>query len=1194
MKGTFAVLLLVLVIFPAVLTAQEFTGHVEDSTGATVAKAQITVHNLQTGVNIKTVTTRSGDYTVPYLKPGTYAVSAEAPGFKIENRTNIDLQVGQTAVINFTMEVGSVTQTVTVAAPVALLDAGKADRGEVVENTRVTQLPLNGGDPGMLAILSPGVFWTGSLQYQRPFDDTLNHLQVNGGGGGNSNEFMLDGVNNEAGSTGVAYVPPIDAVQDFRIVTNPYDAQYGDIGGGVVDMTLKSGTNNLHGNLYEYARRTWLDANYWQNNWLAAQSPANASEYARPQMKWDQYGAELDGPVMLPKIYDGRDKSFFLLQYEKFWEIQPKPKVTSVPDPNWINGDFSNDVYWDGNYGYQPVIIYDPLTLHRTSSGAYVRDPFPGNKIPQSRISPVAQKLMSYYPKPNLIPAPGTNPFANNYAMPTPQDERYRNVLGKWDWNITPLDHFSLRYGYWERVETVNETGIPGIATEGHMPYGERAHSFTTEWTHTFTPNLLFDFRAAATIRANYAFYGPDNFDETSLGWPTSEVSQFPNNDHVFPHFEPSGYAYLGSNGASENVSNTLSLFPSVTWNKGKHTLHGGVDIRFMQYATPLVTGGPELGVGKMWTQASYIASIYNNASGNPFASILLGTAQSGSVSINSSLEFESWHYFAGYLQDDWKFTPKLTLNLGVRYDVDRPTVERHNEGNYIFDTSVVNPVDSQINHAYMPSGEQATGGITFLGIDGNPRTPWAVNWTDIQPRVGFAYSARRGLVIRGGIGEIYQPPITGIDKTGYTHSTGYISSLDGDKTPNPTANIIDPFPTVVQPIGTSLGMLTNLGTSISFINPHYRVPSYWTYSFGIEQRFGAHDILNISYVGSRTHNGTYSQNINDETENYYVQCNIEMGGDPDYCLNDYPKNPFYHVAAFNGTTYYKAPTIQGGNLTRPFPEFTTITEDDLNGAHTWYNSLQVTGLHKWNNALTLHGTWTWSKSMDAGGWTDQIYQIQSRHIDGNDRTHRVTLSGVYMLPVGRGRTFLGSANRLVNSAIGGWELTSIFVYETGHPWPVPGSPNERYVHNAWVPRHVEQSTGYIRGVAACVSEWEPPDNQHSSWYLAPFPYNYDSTCNQTDFIAQPSYGVLTNTVYTGIRVPSDYQFDTNLAKNFGITKRLNLQFRLEAFNVLNHPLWQENYEGMAENPDFGTIERGPWGQSNVPREMQLAFKLNW
>ena len=318
-------------------------------------------------------------------------------------------------------------------------------------------------------------------------------------------------------------------------------------------------------------------------------------------------------------------------------------------------------------------------------------------------------------------------------------------------------------------------------------------------------------------------------------------------------------------------------------------------------------------------------------------------------------------------------------------------------------------------------------------------------------------------------------------------------------------------------------------------------------------------------------------------------------GGNPSKCDNartGYVANPFQGVNGFQGSGYYSASTIQSVNMSRPFPEFGEVIEYQLNDGHSWYNSLQVTGIHKWSDSLTLHGTWTWSKLMDSGGWSDQTYRISSRTLDGQDKTHRVTISGVYLLPVGRGCAILPKANRIVDGVIGGWELGALYVYETGTPWSVP----QNYLHNAKVPKKIE-STGYIRGVAACAKQWQwskDPNDDNWGWNLNTLSFNYNGTCNQADFEAVPEYGEYTNNVYSGIRIPHDEQFDANLSKNFEIFEGIKLQLRLEAFNAFNHPLWQLDYQKSFQDTNFGTIERGVSGQSNLPREVQIAVKVKW
>ena len=1213
-------LLLTVLLSAGLLSAQQFTGHVTDQTGAVIPKATITAHNIDTNLNTKAMSTRSGDYTIPYLKAGNYTLSVEEKGFETAVHTGINLQVDQTATLNFVLNIGRSSETVTVNGD-PLIDFGKADAGEVVENTRVTELPLNGRDPGMLSILSAGVQWNqGATQFQRPFDDTQANTEINGGGNTNV-ELMLDGVSNEAASTNntgnakIAYVPPVDSVQEFKIVTNAYDAQFGRNSGGVEDVILKSGTNTLHGDVYEYARRQWLDANTWQNDYkIATALPgANVSQFSTQKHKLDQYGFELDGPIVLPKLYNGRDKSFFTMQYENWNEIEPNTITDSVPDPSWITGNFSNLTYYNGaTKSYAPVTIYDPLTVTQNAMGQYVRVPFgptdalnptsATNIIPVSRINPVAQTILSYYPKPNTATAPGSNPFANNYTIAAADTDRYRNALAKWDQNLSSKDRLSFHYGYWERVEILSKSGYNNGADYGNLPYGERSHTFTLEETHTVNPNLLVDFRANVSVRADYSFGGA-SFDPTSLGFsPADLAAQGAAAASEFPQITnpQDGYSQLGTNGRSQTVSNSLLLFPSVTWIKNKHTIHGGLDARFQQSGNNIVGGGNSLTIDRTWTQASVVAggitaggNTFDAASGNPIASLLLGNPTTGNDGINPRTYWSS-HYWAPFVQDDWKVTKNLTLNLGVRWDFDPAQTERNNFGNYAFNTTAVNPISSQVS---VPGYGQLLGGVTYLGVGGNPRSPFALRKGNVQPRVGFAYALNDRTVLRAGFGESFRSPQVAASNYGFSATTQYQAS-DPTHAPDTYPNLANPishlYSSVVQPSGTSLGMLEQLGQGVTFDNPNYKIPSFWTFSTGIEQQFRRNDTISIAYVGSRLYNGDTSDNINHESAAAFTPCNPALGGRYENCTNNNVANPFRGVNGFQGSgQYYSGTTLNGLNFTRPFPQFGDITENHLNDGHTWYNSLQVTAAHKWNRSLTMHGTWTWSKAMDSGGYQDTTFRVLSRHIDGNDRTHRITISGVYLLPVGRGRSFLGNANRIVDGTIGGWEVGSLYVYQTGTPYGVPGQDNQ--IASPYVQPHIQKDNGFIRLVAPCVEEYQ--ENSAGQYSLQQLTYfDNDTPCSQPNLMRVPNanFGPNTNTIYSGVRIPRSQQFDTNLSKNFALYERLNLQIRLEAFNVLNHPLWSEGPDTNFNDPNFGEIQRGNSGQSNLPRQMQLSAKINW
>ncbi len=1212
-----------------------FTGHIKDQSGAAIVKAQITVRNEDTGVEQTTATTDAGDYTVPYLNPGRYSVSAAATGFKTESKIDIDLQTSQVAVIDFTLQVGSVTQSITVNNNQALLDRGKADRGEVVENTRVTELPLNGRNPVMLDRLNSSVIWNGNLIWQRPFDGQVwTNLDINGSGNYNT-EIMLDGQPDQTprpqngGHTNGGYVAPDDAVQDFKIVTNPYDAQYGQTRGGAIDMNLKSGTNQIHGDVYEYLRRTWLDADWWVNDADKILYPQNVASglYHTPQHKLDQYGAELDGPLVLPKVFNGRNRLFFVAQVENWNEVEPAFTQTSVPCTastcgDWAGGDFSNLTY-----NGAPVTIYNPYSTYNcTESGKpqICRTPFPNNQIPSGMINQTALAYLKYYPAPNQAGTSGT-PWQLNYYAQEPTVDKYRNALIKLDWSPTDKDKYSLRYGYWERYETDDSNGIAsGYGFYGEAPLGDRTHTFATQWVHTFRSNLLLNFMADVDVKAEIAGVAPTGFNPTSIGWPSSLVSQL-GAFSMLPGITPQNtsginFTGLGDTGAGNGLTTTdaLNLFPSVTWIKGKHTIHAGLDWRFGQYAIVLnASTEANFTFNDTWTQNCWSCAAGNdyggsdnNLEGNPIASMLLGLANSGTDGFGATA-FYSNKYYAPYVQDDWKVTPKLTLNLGLRYDLQPYYVERHNRADYAFNTTTPNPVDATLPFTTLATGAPVhdLGGVTFLGVNGNPRRVYSTNLTEIQPRIGFAYSVRNDLVVRGGFGEVFQQTDAFPALAGFSSTTSYVNSPNGGLTPTNWnastgccfgGNFNDPFPSITQPTGSSLGLLTSLGTGPSYLNPNFQIPNVWQFSFGIEEQFTRNDILELSYVGNRAPNNETSQNIDHWAASALAQCNVQMGGRHEVCDNTYSQdptaiygyvpNPYYHIAAFAGSTPYSQTTRQALNWTQALGgAFGGVTEYQWNGARSWYNSLQLTVQHRWNHGLTAHGTWTWSKLMDAGGWADNNYLIPLRTLDSLDRTQNATISMVWDLPVGRGRTFFSGMNRVTDAVLGGWELASMPIFQSGAPMGIGGGSWD-YVHSAkikpfWTANHNLQ--------------WYAPCYWNTNAETGAITESQEAInfgCSQPDFIQIPSYGAApdNNVNYASLRQAWNILDDSNLSKNFNVWENLKMQFRLETFNTFNHPLFSGGtYNGINQYAgQIGATTGG--GQSNKPRYTQLAVKIMW
>ncbi len=1217
MKTKFQACLLtisMMVLFGTVLYGQDssFTGHVTDITGAAIPKAAIIVHNEGTNVDITTQTNGNGDYTVPYLVPGSYTVSATAPGFSPEVKTAIPLESAKTATEDFTLKVGATTEKVVVESAPLLLDPGKADLSDTISVEEVDDLPINGRDPDMLMELAPATNAWAATWSQRPFDQPEAFMMVSGGGSdynwSGDNAITLDGTPNTQAGTGPGYDSsyklPVDVVAEVKVSSTPYDASYGKGTGAALDETLKSGTNQFHGDVYFYAKRPWLDANTWVNDYYRATlPPSQASEFSLSPYTQNDYGTEINGPVVIPKLYNGKDKTFYLLAFENWHDNAPGTDVSSVPDPTWFTGDFSNLTNMQNGVPTH-VTLYDPTTIHQNAAGVWVRAPYGcpptsdittcagTNIIPGADINPIAVNYLSLYAKPNTTAPAGYNFYDNNLAVYAASPDIYRNWLVKLDHNFSSRDRGSARWGFWERGQSGLQGGVLPSSPACCWATFERSQNFAVDWVHTFSSTLVLDSRATANT-FHFGFPGVEpGFDYASLGWSSSVAALLqPHSYSSLPWVMPGNFTCIPCGGGpGGSTANFLGINPSLTWVKGKQTFKAGIDLRFNQTAATYADEVPSLSTGGNWTQQNYSQS--DPLSGSPIADFLLGDLSSGSIN-RQVLPFFSTHYYAYYLQDDWKFTSKLTLNLGIRWDIDPSYVERHNYMNYAWDTTDTNPISSQLSN-----GLAVLGGPTWVGVNGNPRTLYATNWGDFQPRIGAAYALNDKTVLRGGFGEWYNSSQAGNQAMGFNNTTNLTYSGDGGKTPYNTLS--NPFPVIYQPIGSSQGLETQVGNSASYTNPHYHIPHSWNYTFGIERAFTQHDTLSVNYVGNRGEGLNTWEDINRESLSSIESCNLDMGATSaafNNCINAAPVNPFYNIPAFAGSGLGASPTLQGNaqQLTRPEPEWGDIYENNMNAGHSWYNSLQVTAEHKWKNSLTTHATYAWQKEMEAGGWKDVNYRIPIRSIYSWNVPHRVTIASTYQLPVGRGHMVLDNANRLVDGAVGGWELGGVYIFQSGQPWPIPGGLNQ--IGPAYVKPHTDPSTGLIVGVKACILQWQQ-DPTTGNWSDNLLPLNYATDCSQPDFQVIPPWGQTTNTVYSGVKEFDNSSFDMNMMKNFSIYERMKLELRFEMLNAFNHPIWGSSFQGAFYDSGYGDATFGSFnklnGQLNNPRTCQIAATLKW
>lgn len=1147
-------------IFAAAIHAQEsratLSGAVTDPSGSVIPAAEVSLQNSQTGVVFKTVTNEAGQYRFLFLNPGTYRLTVQSSGFRSFVRENIQLQVNTAPVVDVPMQIGDLADRVTVTSEAPLLEAEKGDRGLVINNKSVTELPLQGSrNPLTVAVLTPGaVFTAGSLANQPVHSlDGESSWSINGSRT-KQVEFVLDGAPNNTVRTlgnNVAFVPPADAVEEINIMSNMFDAQYGRTAGGVVNMSIRGGTNDWHGTGYNFLKREWLNANSFSNN---------AQRLPRLGAVLDQRGFSFGGPVRIPRIYNGKDRTFFFVSYENSYQGDyiTGDSLGSVPTPEQRKGDFSKTFDNAGRL----FTIYDPLTGHFEGT-RWVRNPFAGNVIAPNRFSPIGAKLLNLYPEPNTTTS-GSVPWQNNYiAGDNIRNWRLNSVIARLDHNIGPRLRLMGRWAWNDFVQLTNNNGLPGVA--GNYRYGSKANkkNIVLDAVATLTPSTILNLRGSLNHWVgDFKPYVP--FDSLGFGFPASLVAQLPRPD-AFPQIAIEGATTMGQSSGNSDYegSNIISVVPNIVLIRGKHTIKAGLDFR--QTRNALIQLGSAAGsysFTRTFTRADYL--VQDLLSGVAAASVLLGEPSSGSIATIDPPALQ-WLYYAPWVQDDFKVTRRLTVNLGLRWDMNLGLTERYNRLNYGFNTEAVNPISAQIDKTKFP-GYTVKGGLGFVGVDGNPRSPVATDWNNIQFRIGAAYRLNDKTVVRGGYGTFYQNPTFFGNQFGFSQTTSYVSSLDSNRT---SANKIDnPFPDgLIPPSGASLGMRTYLGQAPNFINPQYTIPYVRQFSFGFQRQLPFNMLADVSYVGSRSLEQSLTRGFNAIPVEAMNLGNPALGGDPNY-LNALVPNPF--AGLIPGTALNNA-TIARSQLLRPFPQFNNFSMQQVNTGRLWYNALQVSLTKRYSHGLTFTASYTLSKNLEDEYLNDQDAK-PTRTLTAFDTPHRLAIGPSYELPFGKGRKYLSGAHPVVRGIAGGWQLTVTATFQSGAPMSIPntvyliGDPRlENPTWDRMFKTGVIDTNGAVRNVAA----GESPV-----------------------FAIRPTNSLRTTPArYGNLRNLRDQSIDASLIRNVRFRERWNLQLRVDTFNTFNHPSFSGNPNQTPTNVNFGKILRDS-GQNNTPRIVQLGARI--
>jgi|SRR5579875_1616344 len=1122
------------------------TGLVKDPQGMPIAGAHVEITNLNTGVLYPATTNGAGLYVVPLLPPGIYSTKVTSQGFMRAEIANLPLRSGDRLEKDFQLQLGTVTQSVVVTSSAAPLEM-TASREQIVPEKAVEDLPLLGRNTVLLSLLTPGVKFpsTDTANATRPFDNGGMDAMLINGGVMYRNNFTLNGLpdtaSESAGNPGeLSFVPPPDAVSEVSVATSSYDAQYGHSGGGTINVNLKSGTNAFHGAAYDYVRNTIFNANRWENN---------AKGVPRTPYHWNQPGVEIDGPVYLPTFYNGHDKTFFMFSWERIQDSIPQPYLASVPTPAQRNGDFSSTTF-----NGVPITIYDPLTTIQTAPGVYSRTPFPGNIIPSNQINPIAAKVLTYYPSPNT---PGTIDHLNNYF------DGNSVVTDKYDAFSTRVDQaINLKNRLWlslfhsDRHQVEPTYNFPDPAASPLYLHWRLNRGGAVDWTATLNPTTVFDVSYGIEQHQFAIRFYNFGFNPEKLGYSPALVSQFA--QLTFPQFVATGYTSLGNNGSVFTYTTTQAVQATLTKVVARHTFKWGTQFNVVlnNYNSPTSSSGT-FTFDPTFTQLSPL--IVNPLQGNSFASEILGYSTSGSVPINGSFAYSS-HYYALFMQDDWRVSQRLTLSLGLRWDVETPLTERHNQLNAGFAFNQPSPLQ-------VP-GYNLTGGLLF--VNGSHRSGFITDYNNVQPRIGIAYRLNNKTVVRGGFGVFYLPTFDIPGTQGFSVSTPYVASNNGNATP--ANSLSNPYPGgILRPSGSSKGLATLLGTSISFADPSRVIPRNEQFSFGFEREFPYHIVADVSYVGARTHELEVSQNIDAVPLE-----DLSLGTK----LNTVVPNPFKGLLP---GTNLNGPTITLQQSLLPYPQYTGITENDIPIGHNSYNALQVRVERRFLSGLFLALNYTFSKNLQATSFLNPQDGTNPSKLANQlapyDVPQNLNISGGYELPFFRNR------HGILHQILSGWQINTVFTYTSGTPVPAPtvvsGQPGVGVAStgiNPAIPNPSRQAafnTCYI-SLSGTRQDCSSP-SQPAAWIqLPPFSLN-----TLTPLL--PNIRL--------VRPPLD---DVSVFKTFPIRERLNLQFRVESFNVAN-TVWFPAPNTVLTSPLFGQTTLAPGGfasTANDPRVFQLSARL--
>jgi len=1127
--------LLVVGVMPAQTDRGTITGTVTDPSGAVLVGAKVTVVNTGTGSSVETNTSGAGLFTVPQLTVGVYRVTIEEAGFKKYIQEGVTVSLGQTVRVEAALQVGEVSQSVEVQAEAPVLKPDTSELGTTISNQQILDLPLSMTgemrNPTSFMRLVPGVVGRGSTSMSNP--EAIFNTAVNGGQT-LSLEIQLDGAailgSNLPGDLRIIGFP-VDAVQEFKLSTNNFAAELGRTGGGVTSFTLKSGTNQIHGSVYEFFRNEKLNANGFFNNLGAIDR--RTGKATRVINKQNEYGFTLGGPVI-------KDKTFAFGYFNGFrYRRAGAGGVISVPTTAFKNGDFSS----------LGIPIYDPATTRSNGSGGFIRDQFPGNVIPANRISSVAKALQAFLPDPtssgNLLNFIGGAPLGTStdqWGFKVDHSFSTRHKLNA-----------SLAHSYFEEIPFSPFTGP--LATGGKNSAPIWVARLSEDWF--IRPNII-NHGTIAYNRNNNNFVPRD----PTPGCPSRVGLKGVNQQSVCPQLNILNYPSFGPGGISIVPENGWNFVDNVTWITGKHTFKFGFDIRYTGDNT--YSTNRDAGYFNFSNLETALPGSPNTGSG--YASFLLGAANSGEAWVygSGSLGNRS-RYYASFVQDDYKVTPKLTLNLGMRYDIQKPRFEVVNRF-ATFDPTLPNPgAGGRLGAIRFASDEQRTFADTDL--------------REFGPRFGLAYSLNDKTVFRGGYGIYYSAGGAAIANghlvgfaMGYS-APNSIASLDGGVTP---AFYLDqgfpidrfPRPPFISP------------TAANNSSPYYMAdrdghgPYIQNWNLNIQREIPGKIVVDMAYVGSK---GT-RLGSNLSPENQLPASNLRLGQLLFANINsDAARAAGIPIPypGFNGSV---------AQALRPYPQYLGITRPHQAEGHSTYHAYQMKIEKRFSEGLAMLVSYTGSKVLTNAnsqltpfsvGVQDKFNRQAEKSIGLNDYPHNLVMSYSYDLPLGPGKKWVNSGG-VAGKVVGGWKVSGIQQYQSGSPMRVT-------INQPYPGTDIRVRPNVVAGAqkrsSVSPGDYDPNNPNLNRWI------------NAAAF-AIPAFGTLGNATsdQPDLRTPSWLNEDFSIVKRTPINERIAIDFRTDFINAFNRVVFGGASTNLSVPSTFGRLG----AQANQPRTIQFGLKVTF